>query len=92
MISGKEFGVYPNLDPRIDEIWASRIDKAGFYGMLWEKNPAALVRQVVIDLSLTRPDLIEAKFTAANPMVVYINFNTFIIIFLTDHLLPTESL
>jgi len=63
--------VYPDLDPRNDSIWATRLEKAGFYGMLWEKNPAALGRQVLIDLSLLRPDLIEAKFTAANPMVSF---------------------
>ena len=45
--------------------------QAGFYGMLWEKNPAALGRQVMLDLSISRPDLIEAWFTGANPMNPY---------------------
>ena len=47
------------------------IRQAGFYGMLWEKNPAALGRQVMLDLSISRPDLIEAWFTGANPMNPY---------------------
>ena len=70
-IVGKKATKYPDLDPSIDEIWKSRLEKAGFYGMLWEKNPAALSRQVMLDLSFVRPDLIDAKFTSANPMNPY---------------------
>lgn len=63
--------VYPDLDPHIDKIWASRAEKAGFFGQLWEKNPAALARQVLVDISFSRPDLIDARFTGANPMNPY---------------------
>jgi hypothetical protein len=67
----KKKHIFPDLNPSRDNIWNKKIEKVGFYGILWENNPGALARQVLIDLSLLRPDLIEAKFTSATPMNPY---------------------
>jgi len=53
-----------NLDPDIDKNWVSRKNKAIHIGVLWG-TPYSVARQVVLELALKFPTLIDASYSAA---------------------------
>lgn len=61
----------PDLNPKYDNIWNGRISKVAFFGTLFGDRPAAVARQVLMDLAVLRPDLIEARFGLAHSVFAY---------------------
>ena len=68
-VKGIEY--YPDLNPDLDSVWAGRKNKAIFLGQLFGDRMASIVRQVVLDLSVDRPDVVYARFDDAHRISNY---------------------
>ena len=63
--------VFSDMRPDNNTVWDNRVEKAIFLGALFGYRPAAISRQIVMDLAVLRPDLVEARFDAAFEVYAY---------------------